>query len=118
MQVIKCVFQPHGDDQSQRIAMEEFKDILFRIKQVYYMYDMADDYKHYGIQKGNNSRLNELQAAFLFVKLPSLDRMNIDWRRIADRYLNEIKIPKVVLPKAVLRTASMGEGKSVQAVET
>lgn len=110
MQVIKCVFQPHGDDQSQRIAMEEFKDILFRIKQIYYMYDMADDYKHYGIQKGNNSRLNELQAAFLFVKLPSLDRMNIDWRRIADRYLNEIKIPKVVLPKAVLRTALWARG--------
>lgn len=39
MQVIKYMFQPHGDDRGQLIALEEFNDIPFRIKRVYYMYD-------------------------------------------------------------------------------
>ncbi len=39
MQVIKYVFQPHGDDRGQLIALEEHKDIPFSIKRVYYMYD-------------------------------------------------------------------------------
>lgn len=38
MQVIKYVFQPHGDERGQLIALEEFKDIPFHIKRVYYMY--------------------------------------------------------------------------------
>lgn len=40
--VIKYVFQPHGDDRGQLVALEEFKDIPFRIKRVYYMYDTGD----------------------------------------------------------------------------
>ncbi|MEL7660870.1 FdtA/QdtA family cupin domain-containing protein [Acetobacterium wieringae] len=43
MQVIKYVFQPHGDDRGQLVALEEFKDIPFRVKRVYYMYDTAED---------------------------------------------------------------------------
>ncbi len=39
MQVIKYVFQPHGDERGQLIALEEWKDIPFQIKRVYYMYD-------------------------------------------------------------------------------
>jgi len=39
MQVIKYVFQPHGDERGQLVALEEFKDIPFEIKRVYYMYD-------------------------------------------------------------------------------
>ena len=58
----------------------------------------GSDYKYHHIYKGNNSRLDELQAAFLAVKLPHLERMNEERRRIANRYLNEIKNPKVVLP--------------------
>ena len=42
MQVIKYVFQPHGDEWGQLVALEEFKDIPFRIKRVYYMYDTGD----------------------------------------------------------------------------
>ena len=41
MHVIKYVFQPHGVDRGQLIALEEFKDIPFAIKRVYYMYDTA-----------------------------------------------------------------------------
>ena len=58
----------------------------------------GSDYKYHHIYKGNNSRLDELQAAFLSAKLPLLEKMNIERRRIADRYLTEIKNPKVVLP--------------------
>lgn len=42
MQVIKYVFQPHGDDRGQLIALEEFKDIPFAIRRVYYMYDTGE----------------------------------------------------------------------------
>ncbi len=41
MQVIKYVFQPQGDKRGQLVALEEFKDIPFKIKRVYYMYDTA-----------------------------------------------------------------------------
>lgn len=43
MQVIKYVFQPHGDERGQLVALEEFKDIPFRIKRVYYMYEIPED---------------------------------------------------------------------------
>ncbi len=58
----------------------------------------GSDYKYHHIYKGSNSRLDELQAAFLSAKLPHLDRMNEDRRRIADRYLSEIRSEKVILP--------------------
>lgn len=47
---------------------------------------------------GVNSRLDELQAAFLNVKLPNLDAENNIRRAIAKRYLSEIKNEKIVLP--------------------
>ena len=39
MQVTKYVFPPHGDDRGQLVALEEFKDIPFKVRRVYYMYD-------------------------------------------------------------------------------
>lgn len=47
---------------------------------------------------GNNSRLDELQAAFLNVKLPFLESNNHRRRQIAQRYLKEITNPKITLP--------------------
>ena len=41
MQTIKYVFQPHGDDRGQLVALEEMKDIPFKIKRVYYMYNTS-----------------------------------------------------------------------------
>ncbi len=58
----------------------------------------GSDYKYHHIYRGNNSRLDELQAAFLSAKLPHLERMNIERRRIAGRYLAEINNPNVRLP--------------------
>lgn len=47
---------------------------------------------------GVNSRLDELQAAFLNLKLPNLDSDNEKRRVIAKRYLSEIKNDKIILP--------------------
>ena len=38
MQIVKYVFQQHGDERGQLVALEEHKDIPFEIKRVYYMY--------------------------------------------------------------------------------
>ena len=43
MQVIKYVFQPHGDERGQLVSLEEFKDIPFQIKRVYFMYETEKD---------------------------------------------------------------------------
>lgn len=59
----------------------------------------GSDYKYHHIYQGNNSRLDELQAAFLLAKLPHLDRMNDFRRKVAQRYLNEIHNPQLILPK-------------------
>ena len=58
----------------------------------------GSDYKYHHIYQGMNSRLDELQAAFLAAKLPYLDKMNRVRRRIADRYLHEIQNDRVILP--------------------
>lgn len=58
----------------------------------------GSDYKYHHIYQGNNSRLDELQAAFLSVKLAHLEQANRERRRIANRYLSEIKNEKVILP--------------------
>ena len=48
---------------------------------------------------GVNSRLDELQAAFLNLKLPHLEAENKFRRRLAKRYLLEINNEKIILPK-------------------
>ncbi|AFL81514.1 putative PLP-dependent enzyme possibly involved in cell wall biogenesis [Aequorivita sublithincola DSM 14238] len=48
---------------------------------------------------GFNSRLDELQAAFLNVKLPTLDIDNERRRTIAKRYISEIENDKIALPQ-------------------
>ncbi len=50
MQVIKYMFQPHGDERGQLIALEEVKDIPFIIKRVYYMYDTVS-----GVVRGKHA---------------------------------------------------------------
>ena len=67
-------------------------------KKVRALGNYGSDYKYHHIYKGSNSRLDEMQAAFLAVKLPHLERMNAERRRIAERYLRGIRNEKVVLP--------------------
>ncbi len=63
-------------------------------------------FRNYGERKnyvseliGYNSRLDEIQAGFLNVKLKYLDKWNEKRRYIAKRYLNEIHNEKILLPE-------------------
>lgn len=59
----------------------------------------GSDYKYHHIYKGINSRLDEIQAGILDVKLPHLDKDNERRREIAKYYRENIKNPKIVLPQ-------------------
>lgn len=59
-------------------------------------YGAFERYHH--IYRGCNSRLDELQAAFLLKKLSYLDGWNEQRRKIAWRYLEGIRNEKVALP--------------------
>ena len=58
----------------------------------------GSNYKYHHIYQGNNSRLDEIQAAFLHAKLPSLDRINENRRETAEKYRTWIKNDAVILP--------------------
>ena len=53
MQVIKYSFQQHGDDRGMLVALEEYKDIPFEIKRVYYMYNTLE-----GVHRGFHAHKN------------------------------------------------------------
>lgn len=42
MQIVKYVFQQHGDDRGMLVALEEYNDIPFTIKRIYYMYNTKE----------------------------------------------------------------------------
>lgn len=67
-------------------------------KKIKALTNYGSDYKYHHIYQGYNSRLDELQAAFLRVKLLSLDKVNEDRRRIAKVYLTELKNDNIILP--------------------
>ena len=63
-------------------------------------------FRNYGSEKryynkvvGTNSRLDELQAGLLRVKLSHLKDLNEERKNICDRYLREISNKKIILPK-------------------
>ncbi len=58
----------------------------------------GSDYKYHHIYKGLNSRLDEMQAAFLREKLPELDKWNAARIEIANKYLAGMHNPKIILP--------------------
>lgn len=67
-------------------------------KVVAYIRNYGSTQKYHNEYVGVNSRLDELQAAFLNVKLPFLDKDNELRRIIAKRYLSGIKNDKISLP--------------------
>lgn len=71
---------------------DELAKVLFSMR------NYGSEVKYYNNYIGINSRLDELQAAFLNVKLPNLDADNEHRRTIAKRYLSEIKNDKLTLP--------------------
>lgn len=47
MEIKMCNFQQHGDKRGMLVALEEMKDIPFKVKRVYYMYDTVS-----GVRRG------------------------------------------------------------------
>ena len=70
----------------------ELAKVLFALR------NYGSEQKYYNEYIGVNSRLDELQASFLNLKLPNLDADNDKRRVIAKRYLAEIKNDKIILP--------------------
>jgi len=62
------------------------------------IYGSKEKYNH--LMKGYNSRLDEIQAAFLSIKLDRLEEENQKRRKIARRYLDSITNPRIMLPEA------------------
>lgn len=70
---------------------------------------IADDvrvYRNYGSEKryynrvvGTNSRLDEMQAGFLRVRLSHMAELEEEKRKICERYLNELHNDKIQLPE-------------------
>lgn len=58
----------------------------------------GSDYKYHHIYQGNNSRMDEMQAAFLSAKLPHLEKINDERRKIAEKYLRGIENSEIILP--------------------
>lgn len=65
-------------------------------------------YRNYGSEKryynkvvGTNSRLDELQAGLLRVRLAHMDELNAEKAAIADRYTREIRNGKIRLPELI-----------------
>ena len=59
----------------------------------------GSDYKYHHIYKGINSRMDELQAAVLDVKLKYLDEDNQKRRKISKYYRENISNPLITLPQ-------------------
>jgi len=81
-----------GDGGAITTNDDELAKVLFSLR------NYGSEKKYHNEFVGINSRLDELQAAFLNVKLPNLDADNDNRRSIAKRYLSEIKNDKIVLP--------------------
>lgn len=62
-------------------------------------HNYGSEKKYHNQVVGCNSRLDEMQAGLLRVKLRHLDELNEERNRIANRYLKEIHNPLVQLPR-------------------
>lgn len=71
-------------------------DIL--AKKVQAIRNYGSTIKYYNEYKGVNSRLDEIQAGFLSIKLKYLDKWNFDRQKTAKLYLEGINNNKIILP--------------------
>ena len=68
-------------------------------KMIFSLRNYGSEQKYFNDHIGFNSRLDEIQAAFLNIKLPNLDAENEQRKVIANRYLSQISNPKIQLPE-------------------
>lgn len=71
-------------------------ELAYRIRAIA---NYGSDYKYHHIFKGTNSRLDEIQAAVLDIKLKHLDEDNKRRSEIAKFYRENIKNPNIILPQ-------------------
>jgi len=71
-------------------------ELAFKIRAIA---NYGSDRKYHHIFKGVNSRLDEIQAAILDVKLKYLDKDNARRQSISEYYRKNIVNPKIILPK-------------------
>ena len=81
-----------GDGGAITTDDEQLAEVLFSLR------NYGSNKKYHNDYIGINSRLDELQAAFLNIKLPYLHTENKARQKVAKRYIEEIKNQKVVLP--------------------
>lgn len=80
------------------------KELYEKIKAIA---NYGSDRKYHHIYKGTNSRLDEIQAAVLDVKLKYLEKDNERRREIAKYYRENIKNNKIILPETYDENASV-----------
>lgn len=81
-----------GDGGAITTNDDNLAKVLFSLR------NYGSDIKYHNDYVGVNSRLDELQAAYLNIKLPHLNAENEARKNVAKRYLSEIKNSKLVLP--------------------
>ena len=81
-----------GDAGAVTTNDEELATIIKKLK------NYGQDQKYISRYKGFNSRLDEIQAAFLNVKLPHLDSSNAKRRQIAKIYINNVENQHITFP--------------------
>ncbi len=81
-----------GDGGAITTSDANLAEVLFSLR------NYGSNKKYHNDYVGVNSRLDELQAAFLNIKLPHLNAENEARKKIAKRYLAEINNTKIVLP--------------------
>jgi len=81
-----------GDGGAINTNDSELAKVLFSLR------NYGSEQKYYNEYIGVNSRLDELQASFLNLKLPNLNADNEKRRAIAKRYLADIENDKIILP--------------------
>ena len=87
----------YGDGGAIATNSDEIAETLMRLR----MYGMTD--KDHIIYNGINSRLDELQAAILSVKLDDLDAMNQSRNHIAERYRMELTSGLIAHQKCIFQ---------------
>lgn len=53
MKLVEFAFSPHGDERGQLIALEENKEIPFKVRRIYFIYDTAE-----GVRRGFHAHKN------------------------------------------------------------
>lgn len=81
-----------GDGGAITTNDDKLAEVLFSLR------NYGSSKKYHCDYIGVNSRLDELQAAFLNIKLPHLQAENEARKNVAKRYFSEIKNSKIILP--------------------